>query len=274
MLDRRVGIIGYGSMGNMLLNGFFETRTVKPSNLFVTNRTIHKINHLGQKNINICKSNRELVEKSDIIFICIRPLDIKELLNEVRGELTKEKHIVSIAGSLTINNIIKIHNGKISRVLPTFISTINQGITLVCHNDNVLNEDKENINKLLSSISTVRVIPEKEFEPVSDLTSCAPGLFAEIFKEYANAAAKYTNLNPDEISYFIIETLFGTSKLLKEIDSSFDNTINRVATKGGATEKGVEVLADKLPAVFEEMFNQTIERQNKRKKIIDEQFTE
>ncbi len=274
MLNKRVGIIGYGSMGSMLLNGFLETETVKPSNLFVSNRTIYKIDYLRQKSINVCKTNKELVEKSDIIFICIKPLDINELLKEVREALTEEKHIVSIAGSLTMNNIGKIHNGKISRVLPTFISMINRGITLVCHNQKISNEDKDNIDNLLSGISFVRVIPEYEFEPVSVLTSCAPGLFAEIFREYAYVAAKYTNLAPDEIIYFITETLYGTSKLLKEIDPGFDNTINRVATKGGSTEKGVEVLAEKLPEVFKEMFDQILERQNTRKKKIEDQFAE
>ena len=132
-------------MGSMLLNGFFETKIVKPANLFVSNRTIKKIDHLEQKSINICKSNKELVESCDIIFICIKPLDIKELLIEVKEALSKEKHIVSIAGSLTMKNIGKIHNGKISRVLPTFISMINHGITLVCHNENISSEDKENI---------------------------------------------------------------------------------------------------------------------------------
>ena len=107
---------------------------------------------------------------------------------------------------------------------------------------------------------------------ISDLTSCAPGLFAEIFKEYVNTAAKYTSINRKEIAYFVIETLFGTSKLFKEIDPDFDNTIKRVATKGGSTEVGVEVLSNRLPAVFEEMFSKILERQNSRKKKIDDQF--
>jgi hypothetical protein len=43
-------------------------------------------------------------------------LDIKNLLCEIQNQLTDKKHLVSIAGSLRIENIEKIHNGKISRI--------------------------------------------------------------------------------------------------------------------------------------------------------------
>jgi pyrroline-5-carboxylate reductase len=271
MNNTRIGIIGYGSMGSMLFDGFYESKIINPSDLYLSNRTKEKISHLTSKGINICESNSELVSKSDIIFICIRPYEFKELFNEIKSELKSEKHIISIAGSLTMKNIETIHNGKISRIIPTFISTIKQGITLVCHNIHVLDNDKALLFKLLSHISTVKNIPEEEFELISIITSCAPGLIAEIFKEYVHAASKHTNLDRKQLSCFAIETLFGTAKLL--IDNlDFDNIIDRVATKGGTTEVGVEVLNRNLPSVFDEMFQKALERQNIRKKKLDEQF--
>lgn len=124
----------------------------------------------------------------------------------------------------------------------------------------------------MNYISIVKNIPENEFELVSELTSCAPGLIAAMFKEYVNVAIAHTSLEKDEIRDLIIKTLAGTSKLLNEVNPNFDDTVARVATKGGATEAGVVVLESKLPAVFEEMFSKTLERQCTRKQKIDEQF--
>jgi pyrroline-5-carboxylate reductase len=260
-------------MGSMLINGLIDTKTVSASNLYVSNRSPEKLADLPDGRISVCSSNSELAKACDLVFICIKPLEIKDLLLEIKKDLTDKKHIISIAGSLTIENIEKIHSGKISRILPTFISSIYQGVTLICHNSKVQKEDALLLEEMINKISTIKYIPENEFELVSDLTSCAPGLIAEIFKEYVDSAIIHTSIDRNEIKDLVINTLFGTAKLFYELTSDFDAVIQRVATKGGATEAGIEVLEKSLPVVFDEMFVKTLERQHLRKRKIDEMYT-
>lgn len=47
---------------------------------------------------------------------------------------------------------------------------------------------------------------------------------------------------------------------------SFEETISRVATKGGLTEEGVRVLKNELPKAFDEVFRRVI---SKRRRIIE-----
>jgi pyrroline-5-carboxylate reductase len=273
MIDKKVGIIGYGSMGSMLVKGLIESNNIELSNLFVSTRTKTKLGNLKNNNISICSSNKELAKNCDLIFICVKPAEIKNLLNEIKNGLTSDKHLISIAGSLTTANIEKKYYGKISRVIPTLISEIREGITLICHNSKVTKEDKIILEELLGSFSRVKNIPENDFSFISELTSCAPGLIASIFKEYVNSALQYSNINKNEINEIVIKTLYGVAKLFSEYNFNFDETIKRVATKGGTTEAGVEVIERKIPEVFDEMFKKMIERQNSRKQKIDEQFS-
>jgi pyrroline-5-carboxylate reductase len=274
MINLRIGIIGCGSMGSMLLNSFPESGSVTPGNLFVSTRTKEKLSALAQKGINTCGTNGHLVRACDMIFLCMKPGDFKAVLDEIRPELNPEKHIVSIAGSLSIVNIEKIHNGKVSRIIPTFISSINEGITLVCHNSFVTDDDKAMLSALLSSMSKVQEIPEDEFELASILTSCAPGVFAGLFREFIDSAAKYTGMDRNQLTCFVTQTLIGTAKLFETADSDFDGIIRRVATKGGTTEVGVEVLKENLPSVFDGMFLKMLNRQKVRKEKLDEQFND
>lgn len=272
MINKKTGIIGFGSMGSMLLNGFIDSNKIKLSSLFVSTRSKEKLSALKNKNITICSSNNELIKKCNLIFICVKPLEIKHLLDEIKNELTGDKHIISIIGSLSINNIEKIFKGKISRVIPTLISEVKEGITLTCHNSKVLEEDKTILNELLGSISKIKNIPENEFEIISIITSCAPGLIASIFKEFSDVAALYTNLDKNELNDIIIKTLYGTGKLFYECNYGFDHTINRVATKGGTTEAGVQIIKEKIPGVFNKMFKNALERQKTRKQKIGDRF--
>ncbi|HEY8390812.1 MAG TPA: pyrroline-5-carboxylate reductase dimerization domain-containing protein [Clostridia bacterium] len=50
---------------------------------------------------------------------------------------------------------------------------------------------------------------------------------------------------------------------------NFQDVISRVATKGGITEEGIKVFEKTLPQVFDEMFEQTLNR----RKIISEKVS-
>ena len=63
----KVGIIGYGSMGRMLLEKLSKN---KDTSLFVYNRTREKLNVLAPE-ITICSSNSDLASKVDIVIIVL-----------------------------------------------------------------------------------------------------------------------------------------------------------------------------------------------------------
>lgn len=94
-----VGIIGYGSMGKMILEKFAESGIIKNKELFISNKHIEKIHHLTTP-YNVCKTNEELAQKTDIIFICVRPSDIKFVLEEIKSNMKDDALVVSLNGSI------------------------------------------------------------------------------------------------------------------------------------------------------------------------------
>ncbi|MDR0561852.1 MAG: hypothetical protein LBG73_04105, partial [Spirochaetaceae bacterium] len=80
------------------------------------------------------------------------------------------------------------------------------------------------------------------------------------FKVITDEAEKHAALDKKQIIQMVIETVYGTEKLLLEKEMTFDNLIDRVATKGGITEEGVKIIEEKLPEVINEMFIKTLEK--------------
>jgi pyrroline-5-carboxylate reductase len=70
----------------------------------------------------------------------------------------------------------------------------------------------------------------------------------------------------------LVGSLQGTAELLKEGGGGFLSLIERVATKGGATEGGVRVMEQHLPEVFAAMFAAMMQRHETRKPATREQF--
>ncbi|MEZ0536635.1 NAD(P)-binding domain-containing protein [Caldicellulosiruptoraceae bacterium PP1] len=271
----KIGIIGYGSMGSMLLNSFIASGGVKPCEVIVSTRTKDKLKSVSSKwdGINIAVDNIEVVKKAKCIFICVKPQEVEDILDEIRNFITLDTHIVSIAATVSIENIEKIVNCKITKLTPAITSEVFDGISLVCHNNKVNREDAAFLKGLLNKISIVNIIKEEDFDLAAELTSCAPGFIACIFEEFVNAVLKHTEDMPkQEIAKMVLRTLYATSKVFIEKGMTFKEVIDRVATKGGITEEGVKVLKAKLPQVFDEMFEQTLNKRKMKKEVIDSIF--
>jgi pyrroline-5-carboxylate reductase len=273
----KVGFIGYGSMGSMLLNEFITSRGLKPDEIIVSTRTKNKLTTIKEKwdQINIAQDNAEVAKKAKYIFVCVKQPEVKNVLKELKNFTTSSTHIISLAGSVSIQNIEKLTNGKVTKITPSITSEVHSGITLVCHNNKVTKEEADFIESLLSRVSAVKSLKEEDLELAIELTSCAPGFIAAIFREFVNASLNHNNtLSQPEIEELVIQTLFGTAKLFIEKNVNFEEVVKRVATKGGITEEGVKVINSRLPEIFDDLFEVTLTKRKKIKDVIDEDFLE
>ncbi len=265
----KIGFIGYGSMGSMIIEGFLSSEVVNADEIIISNRTKSKLDDIikNYPEIEITDNNEYLAGKCHKIFIFVGTSAVKEVIKKMKDELSGDSHITYIAAALTMDNVKSVFPGKITKVIPSLTSKVNEGVSLICHGEKVTEEDADFVNNLFNSISDVKIIAEDDFEAGSDLTSCAPAFIAEIFMKFAEAGAKNSNFTPAEAEDMVIKTLYGTAKLLHKGNMGFEDVISRVATKGGITEEGVKILEKKLPDTFDELLKTTLA---KNKKIKDE----
>jgi len=262
-MNKKIGIIGYGSMGKMIFSKFIESKIIPESNIFLSNRTYKKIIDLNviYPQLNICKNNMDNAEKADILFICVKPSEIKTVLLEILEKIKNDCHVVSLNGSVLFGQMEQICAGrKISKVIPSVTAEVNQSVTLICHNAHVNDDDKDDLETLLESFGTIIEIPEAEIGIGSELTSCMPGFIGAIFKVITDEAEKHTSIDKKDIINMVIKTVYGTGKLLLEKNITFEQLISRVATKGGITEEGTKIIEAEMPAIVNELFEKTMEK--------------
>ena len=254
---KHIGIIGYGSMGKMLLEKFAESG-ITPDRLFVANRTREKLE--GVCNAAVCGSNRELASRADVIFLCVRPAEIKTVLEEIRTELREDTLLVSLNGSVTFEQMGRICSHRTAKMIPSLTAEINRSQTLVCYNRLAGPEDRETLEGLLACIGDVTELPEKEMGMGSELASCMPGFIASIFDVLCREAGKHTEMPGEQIIRLVLDTMCGTGELMLRKGMSFDEVVSRVATKGGITETGAKVIYEQFPDTAARLFEDTLEK--------------
>lgn len=264
-MKKEIGIIGIGNMGSMLLNKFIEMNLLEEENIYVANRSTEKLESLEKKypSLKICKSNEELVKQCKKIMICVEPLNLPKVLLEVQPFLSDDTYLMISTSMVAHKDLSKFHKGSITIFMPTLISMVNGGITIACHNDKVTQNEKKYFEDIMNNFSEVKVMGEEDINLSQNLTATFPGFFAEIMSEFVKAASRRSkSVNDKDFEHILLVSLLGASRLLLEKNMSFEETINRVSTKGGITYEGVKVFKERLPEVFDAALEASTGRYN------------
>lgn len=255
-----IGIIGYGHMGSMLVDGFLSSGLLGIDEVVITSRRQESRDACAAAwpGIGIAGANTELARRCRTIILAVRPQEMMEVLREIVPVLDGEEHIVSLAAGISLAEIEGLYPGPVTRVIPTITSTVGQGTTLVCHGRQV--GDVSRVEGLFSSIGSVMLVGEEELPAATILSSCGPGLLAAIIEELAGATARASDLPADRALALATETAAATAAYLQKTGESPGDLVGRVATAGGVTEAGVKELRERLPGVFNEAVAAMLER--------------
>jgi pyrroline-5-carboxylate reductase len=262
------GFIGTGHLGSMLVKKFVETGAIEAEDIMASNQTLEKVERLAEATGIRPVSNRVVADLSDVIFICVRPLEVKDVLGDVSYLLNSGKLVISVAGDVSLERLQGLCPARLARAFPSMASEKLQGVTLLAFGDNTTTEDRRLIADLFHAIGQAVEVEEKDFALLADLTSSAPGYFAALMREFVLAAGR-REINPELAERLVKQTLLGTALLLEE--ESFAGLIKSVATIGGITEAGVLVIQREAPGMFDQLFQATEDRHEQVRKKVDGQ---
>ena len=262
----KFGFIGFGSMAKMLI-GTLLNFGIAQEQVIVTRKDKIRLKEVNEfwSGIHTAETATEVAEKSQYIFLCIKPLEYKSIMEEIKPCVDEQKHLISITGAVLLKDIENIVNCKITKIIPTIISEVKEGITLLSHNEKVSETDAGNIENILKSVGKIKRVNESDFGFATLLTSCGPGLLSAIIDKFVQTAYEnHSNFEEEDIKEMVLQTFYGTTKLIIDKHITPGEVISRVATKGGITEEGVNVINSYIMPVFNEMFNKA---QSKQKEV-------
>jgi pyrroline-5-carboxylate reductase len=270
----KIGFIGFGNMGGTMLKALLKVGSIPEDKVIVFTRTREKLKNFvaDYPKVEVARGLSDLGLKCERVFICTGTREVKQVLTELVRYLPENAHVISITGTIEVRCLESIFGGRITKIMPTMVSEVGEGVTLVCHNTKALPEDKEFIRLAFGKIGRVKEISEDQFDLAADLTSCAPAFFAAILHNFAKIAMQHGDFDANELKDLILPTCYGTTKLLMERKIDYEDLISRVATKGGISEEGVKVLNSHLPETFDELLSVTLEKRRMAKKIVREQY--
>ncbi|WP_151735948.1 late competence protein ComER [Paenibacillus tengchongensis] len=255
----KVGFIGTGSMGGLLINAFLAAGALAPGDVLASNRSRHKLLQLESRypGINLCGSNRETAAGSDILFLCVKPLEFKALTDEIAPCLHSEQIVVSITSPVQLSHLEAALPAKIAKVIPSITHCVRSGTSLCVFGGRINKQDRLLLLQLLSFISVPAEIPESHTRIASDFSSCGPAFISFFLERWIASAVEATGIDEALVSRLAGEMLLGTGRLLTEGQFSPQELQERVAVRGGITAEALNHLRSSLEGVFERLITTT-----------------
>ncbi len=187
-------------------------------------------------------NNAELVEKSDIVFIAVKPQNAQAALC---GLDFSGKIAVSIMASVklkTLNEYLGGKTDKLVRVMPNLNARIGAACTAFCC-EGLSEEEKQVIATILYSFGDVAELKEEQMNAATGLCGSGPA-FVFMFIDALRESGVQNGLNESVALKMAISTVMGSAMLIDSYGDSVDIAalVRSVCSKGGTTIEGVNRL--------------------------------
>ena len=255
----KIGFIGTGSMGSLLIDSFIRFGALQPDQILVSNRTAHKALKLADRypGLEVSRSNAENASHSDLLFLCVKPGEFKPVIDEISKVMRASQIAVSITSPVQLSHLESELPCKVAKIIPSITNQTGSGASLCMYGSRIKEKDRLLLESLLSSISRPIPVLESHTRITSDFSSCGPAFLSYFVEKWVDAAVEMTGADRSALYALAGEMLLGTGKLLTEEGFTPEQLQQRVAVPGGITAQALSLLEKRLEGLFHQLIRTT-----------------
>jgi pyrroline-5-carboxylate reductase len=231
----RIGYIGAGSMASALARGIGEPGLVFDVDGSRADRLADAIG--GQT----AASNADLAERVDLTILCHKPAQLGQVSSEVGG---RARAVASIVAATRTAQLEEAYGEiPVYRFIPNIPVEVGRGVLCYAAGTRASEGPEREVLRLFGRAGIVVPLDEPLIEPAMALMSCGPAFMALVVEALASAGTRH-GLEREQATRLVVETMAGSAAYLDANGLDPAELRRRVATPGGLTEKGLQILED------------------------------
>lgn len=238
----KIGFLGFGNIAKSAIQGINNKKIKNIEKIYVSSLDYSTCKEDAKKyDVTACKTNEELANNSDVIFLCVKPNQAKDVLKEVN--LTNKILISFVAGLFCDDLNEMIDSCHHISVIPNTAMSVNKGV-LLCEKEHTLdNKEYKIVTKLLEKIGSIEVVDKEQMSIATVIAGCAPAFVAMFIEALGDAGCRF-GLDRKTSYRLASKMLEGTGKMAYVLDKHPGELKDAVCSPNGSTIKGVCELED------------------------------
>ncbi|MFP3952435.1 MAG: pyrroline-5-carboxylate reductase [Candidatus Bathyarchaeia archaeon] len=236
-----VAVIGAGVVGGSIVRCLLKSAIV--DRVIATRHSMSKLRPLRELGAEVSDDNLWASEEADIVFICVKPGDVKGVLEEI-SENVKGKILISTAAIVSLDFYYShIPDALVVRTMPNVAAIVGESFTAFTCGDNLTEEEKGVVWNLLETMGICMEVEEKYMDAITGLSGSGPAYVAIVIDALLYAGLKVGL--PRELALFsAAQSVLGAAKLILEGELTPAAIEEMVTTPGGTTIDGIYEIED------------------------------
>ena len=248
---KTLAVIGVGVMGETLIAGLLRAGW-DPSRIVASDRHAPRLAEMARTHGIRTGDTAEAVGQADTVVVVVKPQDADEVLPQVAAALQPGALVVSLCAGLSTSRIEAAMPAGVPvvRVMPNTPAQVDEGMAAISAGATAGADDLEHVTELLSAVGKVVTVPEKYQDAVTAISGSGPAYLFFVVEAMIDAGVML-GLPRDIATTLVVQTMYGSAKLLA--DSGLHPTVlrERVTSPGGTTAAALRELEDhRVKAAF------------------------
>lgn len=243
-MDRILGFIGSGNMGQAMLAGILKSNLLKNNQIIVSDLDEQKLKAVAETyGVRTTTDSRELAARADIIILAVKPNIYDPVIRSIKDVITDGKIIVTIAAGKSIASVEAIlgTDAKIIRTMPNTPALVSEGMSALCCNKNVTLSEQNEIKTIYESFGQVEIVPENLIDSVIGISGSSPA-FVFMFIEALADAGVVWGLPRAKAYKLAAQAVLGSAKMVLVTGKHPGELKDMVCSPGGTTIEAVSTL--------------------------------
>ncbi|XP_055715993.1 pyrroline-5-carboxylate reductase 1, mitochondrial [Phlebotomus papatasi] len=240
----KIGFIGGGKMAQAMAKGFIAAGLSKAENMIAS---CHPADQLSAEDFaslgaQCIVKNVPVVEKSDIVFVSVKPSVVPIALGDVKP-VSNGKLFLSIAMGVTIRQLEMrlAEQARVVRVMPNTPAIIRKGCSVFVRGSKATDKDVKITQTLLRSVGSCEEVPESLMDPITAVSGSGPAYVYLLIEALADGGVKMGL--PRDLAYRLAsQTVLGAGGMVRETEIHPAKLKDDVTSPAGSTAAGLHHL--------------------------------
>src|SRR5258706_4095455 len=175
--NKKIAFIGAGNMGEALIRGLLETKTMTPSQIIACDVVASRLEYFKTKfGIRTTSDNAAAVRDADIVLLAVKPQQFSEALASLIPHPSSFPLIITIAAGVTTARIERELGGapRVVRVMPNTPSLVSAGAAALCKGTHATDDDLATAETILGAVGITVRTEGKFLDAVTALSGSGP----------------------------------------------------------------------------------------------------
>ncbi|MEK7671347.1 MAG: pyrroline-5-carboxylate reductase [Bacteroidota bacterium] len=243
-INKPIAVLGTGNMGTSLMLGIVKAKLTPPQKIMAYDINAEKLQTLsGDWSVRTTLSLAEAVAASEIILLCVKPLTVPKVLDEIKDSIRGGHLLISIAAGVRISFLQEKIGKKIGivRTMPNIASTVDEGAAAIAFGEFVSEAQKKIAEAIFKAVGEVVTVAEEQLDAVTGLSGSGPAYIYMVIEALIDGGVKM-GLARDIATKLAIQTVLGSAKLVKSSGLHPAILRDQVTTPGGTAINAIHEL--------------------------------